>query len=110
MIQKDKAGYTYWNENWSKAEIPKIFDESAKNLDNYVNLQLHAYFKKLLKDKKNFSVLEIGCANSIWLIYFYQYFNACVYGLDYSENGCKKAQDLLKHYDVPGKICFKNSI
>jgi hypothetical protein len=80
MMQFDKAGTTYWDDNWSKVEFPKAFDENDQSLDNYVNLQLHAFFKDLLKDKKKFSVLEIGCANSIWPIYFHQYFNGDVYG------------------------------
>lgn len=104
MIQNDKAGATYWDKNWSKVELPKIFDENDQSHNNYVNLRLHDFFKKLLKDMKKFSVLEIGCANSIWPIYFYQYFNADVYGLDYSEFGCEKSRDLLKHYHVPGEI------
>ncbi|MFM8454712.1 MAG: class I SAM-dependent methyltransferase [Gammaproteobacteria bacterium] len=104
MTQLDKAGTTYWDDNWSKVEFPKAFDENDQSLDNYVNLQLHAFFKNLLKDKKKFSVLEIGCANSIWPIYFHQYFNADVYGLDYSEVGCEKSRALLKHYHIPGEI------
>lgn len=104
MTQDDKAGTPYWDDNWSKVEFPKAFDENNQSLDNYVNLQLHAFFKNLLKDKKKFSVLEIGCANSIWPIYFHQYFNADVYGLDYSGVGCEKSRNLLKHYHVPGEI------
>lgn len=104
MKRVDKAGANYWDNNWSNVEFPKPFDENDQNFDNYVNLQLHAFFKNFLKDRKNFSVLEIGCANSIWPIYFHQYFNADVYGLDYSEVGCEKSRDLLKHYNVPGEI------
>ncbi|EKE00972.1 MAG: hypothetical protein ACD_21C00250G0045 [uncultured bacterium] len=104
MTQNDKADTTYWDNNWSKVEFPKAFDENDQSLDNYVNLRLHDYFKNLLKDKKKFSVLEIGCANSIWPIYFHQYFNADVYGVDYSEVGCEKSRALLKHYKVPGEI------
>ncbi len=100
----DKAGTNYWDENWSKVEFPKAFDENNKSLDNYVNLKLHDFFKNLFKDKKKFSVLEIGCANSIWPIYFHQYFNADVYGIDYSEIGCEKSRAILKHYQVPGEV------
>jgi SAM-dependent methyltransferase len=103
-MNNDKAGTTYWDDNWSKVEFPKAFDENDQSLDNYANLQLHAFFKNILKDKEKFSVLEIGCANSIWPIYFHQYFNADVYGLDYSEVGCAKSRALLKHYHVPGEI------
>lgn len=108
MTQKDKAGTTYWDENWSNIEFPRVFDENDQTRDNYVNLQLHAFFKKLLKDKKNFTVLEIGCANSIWPIYFHHYFDADVYGLDYSDIGCEKSRIILKHYDVPGTIYCGN--
>lgn len=104
MTQIDKAGTTYWDDNWSKVALPKAFDANDQSLDNYVNLQLHAFFQKLLKDKEKFSVLEIGCANSIWPIYFHQYFNADVYGLDYSEIGCEKSRALLKYYNTPGEI------
>ena len=104
MTQNDKAGKDYWNETWSKGEFPKLFDPKNQSLDNYVNLELHNYFKKILGNKKGFSVLEIGCANSIWPVYFHQEFNAEVYGLDYSEVGCRRSRALLEYYKVPGKI------
>jgi 2-polyprenyl-3-methyl-5-hydroxy-6-metoxy-1,4-benzoquinol methylase len=108
MTQKDKAGNKYWSDNWSQAEAPKPFDDKDKSLNNYVNQEIHKYFKKMLGDRKGFSVLEIGCANSIWPIYFYQYFDAKIYGLDYSEIGCAKSRELLKNYKVPGKIYCAN--
>ena len=104
MTQKDKAGTPYWDDNWSTVDFPKPFDHTDQRLDNHVNLQLHEYFQKILENKKGFSVLEIGCANSIWPIYFHQYFDAEVYGLDYSEVGCEKSRSLLNHYQIPGKI------
>jgi 2-polyprenyl-3-methyl-5-hydroxy-6-metoxy-1,4-benzoquinol methylase len=104
MQQKDKANVTYWDANWKKIEFPEAFNENNRNLDNYVNLSLHDFFKNLLKDKNKLSILEIGCANSIWPIYFHQYFNAEVCGIDYSEVGCKKSRELLEYYHTPGKI------
>lgn len=104
MIYDDKAGTNYWDDNWSRVEFPNTFDENDKRLDNYVNLQLHIFFKNLLKESKQLSVLEIGCANSIWPIYFHQHFNAEVYGIDYSEVGCEKSRALLKHHRVPGEV------
>ncbi len=104
MIQNDKAGTAYWNENWAKSDIPKSFDHTDQTLNNYVNLEFHKYFQKILEDRKGFSVLEIGCANSMWPIYFHQYFKADVYGIDYSEIGCQKSRTILKHYSVPGEI------
>lgn len=104
MTQTDKAGTNYWDGTWLKSDFPIPFNHKDQSLDNYVNFELHKYFQKILKGKKNFSVLEIGCANSIWPLYFYHYFGAQVYGLDYSEVGCKKSRALLKHYKVPGEI------
>lgn len=104
MNQTDKAGTSYWDKNWSQANFPIPFDHKNTNLDNYVNIELHKYFQKILGDKKGFRVLEIGCANSIWPIYFHQYFDAKVYGLDYSLVGCKRSRDLLSHYKIPGEI------
>ena len=100
----DKAGTNYWDKNWSNADFPKPFNHQDESLDNYVNLKIHEYFKKTLGSKKSFSVLEIGCANSIWPIYFHQYFNADVYGLDYSEIGCEKSRAILEYYKIPAKV------
>ncbi|MBX3486374.1 MAG: class I SAM-dependent methyltransferase [Candidatus Paracaedibacteraceae bacterium] len=108
MTQNDKAGNDYWDHNWSQTDFPQLFDPNDHSLDNYVNLQLHEYFQKLINGRKEFSVLEIGCANSIWPIYFHRYFNADVYGLDYSKVGSEKSRNLLKYYHVPGKIYCEN--
>ncbi|MBL0941523.1 MAG: class I SAM-dependent methyltransferase [Alphaproteobacteria bacterium] len=104
MAQIDKAGTSYWDTNWSHVDFPKQFDHTDTALDNYFNLELDKFFQRFLQDKKGLSVLEIGCANSIWPIYFHKYFDAKVSGLDYSEVGCEKSRALLKHYEVPGNI------
>lgn len=108
MNQVDKAGVQYWDSNWTDSDKPILFSEENKNLDNYVNLQLHKYFKSLFGEKGDFSILEIGCANSIWPIYFNQFFNARVDGLDYSEVGCQKSRELLKYHNTPGNIYCSN--
>lgn len=100
----DKAGTAYWDENWSKMNFPIPFDPTDDRLDNFVSLSLHQYFQEILKDKKGFSVLEIGCANSIWPLYFHKYFDARLFGLDYSEVGCEKSRALLKYHNIPGEI------
>ncbi len=104
MNTKDKAGVSYWDSNWEKADIPCMFNPQDQSLDNHVKQQLHIYFQKLLKNKKRIKILEIGCANSIWPIYFYQHHGAQVFGLDYSEVGCSKSRAIFKHYNVPGKV------
>lgn len=108
MTQVDKAGKNYWDDNWSKIVFPEPFDRTNTYLDNYVQLNLDKYFQKILTGKEGFSVLEIGCANSIWPIYFHQYYKAKVYGLDYSEVGCRKSIELLQHYNIPNQIYCAN--
>jgi len=85
MVKTDKAGLKYWDENWSNTQIPAMFDHTNDSLDNYVNQKLHELFKTIIGERKNIDILEIGCANSIWPVYFHKYFDANVYGLDYSE-------------------------
>lgn len=104
MTQVDKAGSDYWDDAWSGVPLPKTFDSQDACLDNYVNLQLHRYFKNLFGEEKGFSILEIGCANSIWQEYFYRHFKAKVYGLDYSKVGCERSREILAKYNVPGEI------
>jgi cyclopropane fatty-acyl-phospholipid synthase-like methyltransferase len=100
----DKAGTRYWDKTWSHAAFPALFDDRNDTLDNYPNQQLHHYFKDLLRNKKGFRVLEIGCANSIWPLYFAQYFEAHPSGLDYSEVGCEKSRALFAHHRVRGEV------
>jgi len=104
MNSADKAGKNYWDDNWSTGELPKPFDPNDQTLNNYVNLQLHKFFKELLNSRSGFDVLEVGCANSIWPIYFHRYFKANTYGLDYSEVGCERSRALLQHHGIPCDI------
>jgi len=104
MVKTDKAGLKYWDENWSNTQIPAMFDHTNDSLDNYVNQKLHELFKTIIGERKNIDILEIGCANSIWPVYFHKYFDANVYGLDYSEIGCKRSRDILNHYNIPATI------
>ncbi|MEN8237423.1 MAG: class I SAM-dependent methyltransferase [Pseudomonadota bacterium] len=104
LKQSDKAGSTYWDQCWQNTNIPTTFDHTNQSLDNYPNLQFHQLFSTLIQKNKQLKILEIGCANSIWPIYFHQYHNAEVFGLDYSEIGCEKSRKLFKHFNVPGTV------
>lgn len=103
-MTNDKAGIAYWDSNWATSEVPSAFCHKNKSLDNYVNLNLHHYFTKLLSNKKGLDIIELGCATSIWPMYFSQYHAANVSGLDYSEIGCKNSRTLMGFYGVPGNI------
>lgn len=104
MEQIDKAGADYWNANWLNSDLPLPFNHLDQTLDNYVNQKLHQYFLKIIENIKGLNILELGCASSVWPIYFSQYHEANVTGLDYSAVGCKKSKILMDTYKVPGNI------
>jgi SAM-dependent methyltransferase len=100
----DKAGVGYWNATWDRAQLPPPFDPADTSLDNYVNVQLHRYFRSRVADQSGLKVLEIGCANSIWSVHFHQFWQASVTGLDYSEVGCAKTRQLFDAYGIAGDV------
>ena len=102
----DKAGKNYWDNNWSNNDIPKVIDHREQSLDNYVNRRFHQYFSKLFTkmEAKNKSLLEIGCARSVWLPYFNREFGLTVSGIDYSEIGCHQARIILSNSGVNGNV------
>jgi SAM-dependent methyltransferase len=100
----DKAGTDYWDSNWENSSIPMLFSDKNNSLDNFVNFQFHNFFKGLFGEQRGFSILELGCANSIWPIYFSQFFEAHADGIDYSAVGCKKSRQLLDYFKLPGQV------
>lgn len=106
LSQKDKAGVNYWNKIWEDKNIPKLFDLSDRSLNNYIDLNFHNFFKKNIK--KNKEIIELGCAGSIWPVYFNNYFSNKVSGLDYSKEGCLLSKKILEFYKIKGDIIFSD--
>jgi 2-polyprenyl-3-methyl-5-hydroxy-6-metoxy-1,4-benzoquinol methylase len=119
----DKAGKNYWDKVWDNdsEKIPLSVDPSKKGIKNYVNRCFDDYFKSFFQNYLNISymrndskiiggkserikLLEIGCANSIWLPYFNKIYNFEIFGIDYSEIGCEKARRILNNEGINGKI------
>jgi len=100
----DKAGVEYWNAAWDRSYLPPLFDPADTSLDNYVNVELHHYFKARLADQPGLKILEIGCANSIWPVHFHRFWRASVTGLDYSPTGCAKTRRLFDRYGIIGDV------
>jgi SAM-dependent methyltransferase len=103
--EADKAGEAYWTQYWKTVSIPPLLEPHQ---GHYAHLQTriyHQFIRKHLPESiRGGRVLEIGCANSVWLPYFYQEFDMNVYGLDYSETGCEMERQLLERYQIPGQI------
>ena len=96
----------YWDNMWQSKETAKTIDPRELGIKNYAVRMFHAYFKKIFSslDTKQSKLLEIGCANSVWLPYFNKEFGFEVSGLDYSKTGCDKAKQNLDSSNVKGKI------
>lgn len=106
MDRTDKAGKSYWNQNWENEELPEAIDPRRKGLSYYADRKFHEFFCATFAqmDTKGMSILEIGCARSQWLPYFAKEFGFKVCGLDYSERGCQQARQILAREAVEGDV------
>ena len=106
MDSTDKAGKSYWDQNWENRQLPQAVDPRAKGLTHYVNRKFHEFFRETFAqmDTKEMRILEIGCARSQWLPYFAKEFGFRVCGLDYSDRGCQQARQILAEEGVEGEV------
>lgn len=102
----DKAGKEYWDKSWQDALPAKALNPKEDRIANLMVLKYHELFSQLFKTRENHDkkLLEIGCANSLWLPYFSKEFDFKVYGIDYSEIGCEKSRRVLAAQEVDGEI------
>jgi 2-polyprenyl-3-methyl-5-hydroxy-6-metoxy-1,4-benzoquinol methylase len=102
----DKAGKKYWNESWDSSATPTIVDPDNNQLKNYTNKKFNEVFQQIFDKNKtpSMSLLEIGCASSVWLPYFSKEFGFSVSGIDYSPPGCEIAQKILHNCKIDGDI------
>lgn len=96
----EKAPKKYWDELWKSNNLARPVNIKGK----YIDRKLHIFFKRVLQEYKGKSILEIGCANSMWLPYFAKEFNMKVTGIDYSLAGCEKALTILNNAGVEGEV------
>ena len=96
----------YWDGIWESEVIPKGIEPREPSIGNHATRMFHAYFKRVFSslDTRQLDLLEIGCANSVWLPYFYKEFGFNVSGLDYSEIGCDRAKRNLETSDAMGEV------
>jgi 2-polyprenyl-3-methyl-5-hydroxy-6-metoxy-1,4-benzoquinol methylase len=102
----DKAGKQYWDKIWEMHDLPVETDPRETRLANYVNHRYHKYFCEVFANISTHenTLLEIGCARSVWLPYFAKEFGFRVYGIDYSQIGCQQAKWILEKEGVKGEI------
>lgn len=112
---------SYWDAAWQETPLPTGLNPRRMGGSNYVNRRFHEQFRKIFSriDTKGKRLLEIGCARSVWLPYFAKEFGFDVYGIDYSEVGCRQSMEILRNEKVNGKVlcadffsvsCFKTEL
>jgi 2-polyprenyl-3-methyl-5-hydroxy-6-metoxy-1,4-benzoquinol methylase len=105
-IDLDKAGKKYWDHIWITAEKSNTINPAEVGLNDYVYRRFHEYFRRIFSnsDTKEKTLLEIGCASSSWLPYFIKAFGFKVYGIDYSDIGCRQAKQALLSEGLEGEV------
>ena len=96
----------YWDDIWKSGIIPKKIEPHRPGVRNHITRMFHAYFNRVFSslDTRQSELLEIGCANSVWLPYFSNEFGFKVSGLDYSEIGCNRTKRNLESSNVKGEV------
>lgn len=100
----DRAGHDYWAEGWKNAPVPACHDLEKPSSKNRIDRAYFDVLKKIFPPGPALSVIELGCGNSIWLVYFSRYFGAAVAGLDYTDSGCETARAIASHYKIAADI------
>ncbi|MBI9079553.1 MAG: methyltransferase domain-containing protein [Pseudodesulfovibrio sp.] len=100
----DRAGQQFWDENWKNRELPAAVNPSHTSLDYHVDQRFHDFFTETFTSTQNKKLLEVGCAGSRWLPYFFKQYGFDVTGLDYSPEGCAQAREMLRRNETNGTI------
>jgi len=104
---RSKTPKSYWDEIWREQTHYPAFrhwssDLLVRGLDQFLSGDCRYRFTK------RSTILEVGCGNSSWLPYFAQRWKLAVEGIDYSEEGCRLAEEILSRYNLPGTIHLAN--
>ena len=104
----DLAGQGFWDSQWAEVSDVRPIDVSDQGLRNYQRRRYHQLFREVFSvfDAKDKCLLELGCANSLWLPYFAKEFGFRVSGMDYSEHGCRLERQMLSAMKVDGEVIF----
>lgn len=105
---RDRAGRSYWDRNWAAHPEHELSDPSRPGLLNYVPRRFSKLFQSVFDGEglngRKVALLEVGCAQSIWLPYFRRELGCEITGIDYSDAGCRSARDLLAAAGVDGTV------
>jgi len=102
---RDLAGVHYWDRIWGAGARQRPVDPKAAGVRNHLRRTFHRFFVDVLGNGSGRNLMEVGCADSIWLPYFQRELGFAVAGVDYSEAGCAAARAKLKEQGTTAEIC-----
>lgn len=85
----------YWDSLAREHNLPKVATPRK-----YSSMVVMQFVDSVLRDEKKSTFFEVGCAASGWLPYFAQKYNYIVSGLDYSEVGCRLAEENMNRLNI----------
>lgn len=102
----DRTGRQFWDDWWHRTPLPPAIDPFPPGLKNYPFRAFHRFFTEVFGRDPGGErrLIEIGCAQSVFLPYFGRYLGFQVSGLDRSELGCERARQILEREGVQGQI------
>jgi cyclopropane fatty-acyl-phospholipid synthase-like methyltransferase len=105
-VSGDRAGEQYWSKLWSESDLPRAVDPTDRSLRNHLRRRFVRYFDQHLVTTRGPSVelLEVGCARSVWPVYFARAYGMRVAGLDYSAVGCEQSRAMFARDGVEGEV------
>ena len=102
---QQKADKAHWEDVWRGSEPVTAANPEIGGIRNLFVRRMDRLFRRILGGPcQGKSLLELGCGSSIWLPYFAKQFGLDVSGIDYSETGCRLAQNILAKEGVRGRV------
>jgi 2-polyprenyl-3-methyl-5-hydroxy-6-metoxy-1,4-benzoquinol methylase len=101
----DLAGRDFWNSLWGeKSEERREIGSPDLQRWEIPHAELFDRAFSLTGDPRGKEILEIGAGDSGWLPYFSKRWGLRVSGLDYSPNGCRRANELVQRAGTEANI------
>jgi 2-polyprenyl-3-methyl-5-hydroxy-6-metoxy-1,4-benzoquinol methylase len=103
-IDKKLSPQEYWDKVLAKAQLPRI-----NNRRSYHYRVTMDFIDRHIRGTGYSTFFEVGCGSSGWLPYFAKEYGLKVSGIDYSEIGCRLAEENLKMLNISyGEIICKD--
>jgi len=104
MTTNEKTYEKWWEDKWKKSIPSSHIDILDTFRYGPLSKSIIKFLNRYLEKGDGKKILELGCANSRWLIYFKKNLGYKIYGIDRSEVGCELARENLKKENIKGLI------